>query len=63
MKKNIKRKLNNLFLYFVIVLFCFVGQINASEGNLAGVVWNIFMIVISLIALQLSNGKSTREDV
>ncbi|WP_438464725.1 hypothetical protein [Staphylococcus pseudintermedius] len=63
MKKNIKRKLNNLFLYFFIVLFCFVGQINASEGNLAGVVWNIFMIVISLIALQLSNGKSTREDV
>ncbi|ANQ81941.1 hypothetical protein A9I66_07855 [Staphylococcus pseudintermedius] len=63
MKKNIKRKLNNLFLYFVIVLFCFVGQINASEGNLAGVVWDIFMIVISLIVSQLTNDKSTREDV
>lgn len=63
MKKNIKRKLNNLFLYFVIVLFCFVGQINASEGNLAGVVWDIFTIVISLIVLQLTNDKSTREDV
>lgn len=63
MKKNIKRKLNNLFLYFVIVLFCFIGQINANEGNLAGVVWDIFMIVISLIALQLTNDKSTREDV
>lgn len=63
MKKNIKRKLNNILLYFVIVLFCFIGQINANEGNLAGVVWDIFMIVISLIALQLTNDKSTREDV
>lgn len=63
MKKNIKRKLNNLLLFFVIALFCFVGQINANEGNLAGVVWNIFMIVISLIVLQLTNDKSTREDV
>ncbi|EGQ3665789.1 hypothetical protein M2L39_000169 [Staphylococcus pseudintermedius] len=63
MKKNIKRKLNKLLLYFAIVLFCFIGQINANEGNLAGVVWDIFMIVISLIALQLTNDKSTREDV
>ncbi|EIE3609378.1 TPA: hypothetical protein RJJ67_000150 [Staphylococcus pseudintermedius] len=63
MKKNIKRKLNNLLLYLIIALFCFVGQINANEGNLAGVVWDIFMIVISLIALQLTNDKSTREGV
>lgn len=63
MKKNIKRKLNNLFLYFVIVLFCFVGQINASEGNLAGVIWYIFIIIVSLIILQSTNDKSTKEDV
>ncbi|EHT7970099.1 hypothetical protein [Staphylococcus pseudintermedius] len=60
MKKNIKRKLSNLFLFFIIAISCFIGQINAVDGNLAGVVWNVFIIIM---ALQLTNNKSTREDV
>ncbi|EIW3378545.1 hypothetical protein Q9Z21_000836 [Staphylococcus pseudintermedius] len=63
MKENIKRKLSNLLLFIVIVLFCFNGQINASEGNLAGVAWAIFIIIISLMTLQLVNDKSTKERI
>lgn len=63
MKKNIKRKLNNLLLYFAITLFYFKGQINANETNLAGVIWYIFIIIVSLIILQSTNDKSTKEDV
>ncbi|EKI4464051.1 hypothetical protein PCV68_001030 [Staphylococcus pseudintermedius] len=63
MKKNIKRKLSKLLLYFAIVLFYIDGRINASEGNLAGVVWAIFVLIILLMILQSTNDESTREGV
>ncbi|PCF50105.1 hypothetical protein CD148_03355 [Staphylococcus delphini] len=61
--ESVINKSINFILYLNIFIFWLFGTWDSTNENLAGVVWDIFMIIISLVALQLINDKSTREGV